>query len=179
MDFGRILEQMVQFFEREKIRYAIVGALGLHAYGLSRATGDMDFLAEKHARESIVAFLESLGYDTLHASDGFSNHVHGLAAMGRLDFIYVGTLTADMIFKRITKTLNFQGMAIPVPRPEHLAAMKIFAMKNDPLREYQEMADLQFLLTLPEIDVDEVKGYFEKHGLMEKYDAIRNKLTTP
>jgi uroporphyrin-3 C-methyltransferase len=34
--------------------------------------------------------------------------------------------------------------------------MKVLAMKNDPERTFQEMADLQFLLRLPEIDRDEM-----------------------
>ncbi len=57
----------------------------------------------------------------------------------------------------------------PGVRPEHLIALKIFAMKNDPERSFREMADIQQLLSLAEIDVDEVKGYFEKYGQLEKF----------
>ncbi len=64
-------------------------------------------------------------------------------------------------------------VAIPVPRAEYLAAMKIHAMKNDPERSFQEMADISFLLHLPEIDEDEVKGYFEKQGMGDKFHEIK------
>ena len=57
-------------------------------------------------------------------------------------------------------------------RAEHLAAMKIQAMKNDPQRTFQEMADILFLLRLPDIDRNEIRGYFEKKGMIDKYDEI-------
>ena len=37
--------------------------------------------------EKLVAFLESLGYETLYRSAGYSNHVHALPDLGRLDFV--------------------------------------------------------------------------------------------
>jgi hypothetical protein len=64
------------------------------------------------------------------------------------------------------------GMRIPVPRPEHLIAMKIVAMKNDPSRTYQDMADVRFLLSLPGVDREEVRAQFEKHGLLERYREL-------
>jgi len=38
------------------------------------------------------------------------------------------------------------------------------------------MADILFLLRLPEIDGDEIRGYFEKQGMIEKYHEIRKLL---
>jgi hypothetical protein len=69
-----------------------------------------------------------------------------------------------------------QGISLAVPRPEHIAAMKIQAMKNDPERVFQEMADILFLLCLPETDREEIRGYFEKQGMLERYDEIRKVL---
>jgi hypothetical protein len=62
---------------------------------------------------------------------------------------------------------------LPVPRPEHLAAMKVQAMKNDPERTLREMADIQFLLSLPDIDEVEIRGYFERSGLLDRYHEIK------
>jgi hypothetical protein len=64
------------------------------------------------------------------------------------------------------------GRSVPVPRAEHLAAMKIHAMKNDPSRTLQEMADIQFLLRLPDVDHEEIRAYFEQSGLLERYLEI-------
>ena len=52
-------------------------------------------------------------------------------------------------------------------RPEHLAAMKIQAMKNGPRRTPGEIADIRFILTLPGIDEPKIRGYFERAGLRD------------
>jgi len=51
-------------------------------------------------------------------------------------------------------------------------------MKNDLERTFQEMADILFLLRVPGIDEEEVKRYFEKQGLIEKYHEIKKSLKT-
>ena len=173
MDFGKVLGTLVTFFEREGCRFAAVGAFGLHAYGLSRATLDLDLVTESEAQPRLVAFLESLGYETLHRSPGYSNHLHPHPDFGRVDFVYVSGETSRLLFGGGGTTLRLGGQNVPVPRPEHLAAMKIHAMKNDPARTLQEMADIQFLLSLPDIDEEEVRAYFERSGLLERYREIK------
>ncbi len=53
-----------------------MGALGLHAYGHDRATFDLNLATESTAQQPLVAFLEGLGYETVHVSSGYSNHAH-------------------------------------------------------------------------------------------------------
>jgi len=53
-----------------------------------------------------------------------------------------------------------------------MIALEVFAMKNDPERSFREMADLQYLLKLPGLDFEDIRGYFEKYGQMEKYDEL-------
>jgi hypothetical protein len=59
-----------------------------------------------------------------------------------------------------------------VPRAEHLAAMKVQAMRNDPSRLLQDLADVQYLLRLAGTDRDEVRSYFDRAGLREWYDKL-------
>ena len=164
---------LTEFLEREGIPYAVVGAFGLQAYGLGRATMDLDLAAEAGARERVLAFLEFLGYETLHVSTGYSNHLHPLPTMGRVDFLYVGGDTGRLLFGQCVRALDLGERRLPVPRPEHLAAMKVQAMKNDPSRTLQEMADIQFLLRLPGVDEEEIRGYFERAELLERYHEIK------
>jgi hypothetical protein len=173
VDFGKVLDTVMTFFEREGFRFAAIGAFGLHAYGLSRATLDLDLATEDAAQPKLVAFLESLGYETLHRSPGYSNHLHPQPDLGRVDFVYVSGETSRILFGGGGTVLRLGGRTVPVPRPEHLAAMKIHAMKNDPSRTLQEMADIQFLLRLTDIDDQEVRGYFERSGLLDRYLEIK------
>jgi hypothetical protein len=94
-----------------------------------------------------------------------------------VDCIYVGEPTATSLFDSATAA-PFLGRNIRVPKPEHLAAMKVLAMKNDPSRTFQEMADLQFILGLAGVDVGEIRNHFERHGLLERFDELRKILDT-
>jgi hypothetical protein len=173
VDFAKVLGILVPFLEREGFRFAAVGAFGLHAYGLSRATFDLDLATEARAQAALVAFLESLGYETLHRSPGYSNHLHPHSDLGRIDLVYVNGETSRLLFGSGGTTLRLGGHSIRVPRAEHLAAMKIHAMRNDPSRTLQEMADIQFLLRLPDVDEEEIRWYFERSGLLERYLEIK------
>ena len=167
-----MLETVVTFLGGEGVRHAVIGAFALHAYGNSRATNDLDLVVDAEAQAGLVMFLESLGYETLYVSAGYSNHLHADPAMGRLDFVYVSGETSRRIFEAAEVRLVHAGIRLAVPRPEHLAAMKILAMKNDPRRTFRELADIQFLLGLPGVDRDQIRAYFERHGLGARFDEL-------
>ena len=168
-----MLETVAGFFERTGFRYAVIGAFGLHAYGLSRGTFDLDFVAEAAAQPKLVAFFESLGYETLHVSAGYSNHLHAMEALGGVDIVYVRGETSERLFEACRTMAGPGGRQVPVPRAEHLAAMKIQAMKNDPRRTLGEMEDIRFILALPGIDEPEIRGYFERAELRDRYDELK------
>jgi hypothetical protein len=176
MNFPKVIHEIAGFMHRENVRFALAGAFALHAYGLSRATSDLDFVTEATARQRLVTFLESLGYETLYSSPGYSNHLHPEAAMGRVDLIYVEGETARRLFDAAGTSFRLGGHELPVPRAEHLGAMKVHAMKNDPGRALQEMADIRFLLQLDGVDEEEIRGYFEKAGLEEKFHEIKRSI---
>lgn len=178
MDFEKALKEIGQFFDKAGLNYALIGAFALHAYGLSRATRDLDFVTELAAQQRLIAFLEALGYETLHVSSGYSNHLHHDPAKGRLDFVYVTGETNRLLFESVRKLLVLADVAVPVPRAEHLAAMKVQAMKNDPERTFQELADILYIMRLPGIDMIEIKGYFERQGLMDRYYEIQKIIET-
>lgn len=172
MKFKKTFQLLIDFFERERIDYALIGAFALKAYGYTRATQDVDFIARQKDQKKIIANLESLGFETLYSSTGYSNHLHPLSGLGRIDFVYVKGDTAESIFKEAVRILLFDNLTVPVVRPEHIVALKVFAMKNDPDRALREMADIKELLSLPEINLQEVQKYFEKYGQMERYYDI-------
>jgi hypothetical protein len=176
LDFAGVFDRVATLLEREGLPVAVVGAFALHAYGLSRATSDLDLVTDAAAQPKLLPFLAALGYETLHASRGYSNHLHADPDLGRLDVVYIEGATSRALFAGCRPLLALGGPAVPVPRPEHLAAMKVQAIKNDPTRTLQDLADVRFLLTLPGIDAGEVRGYFEKAGLLDRYDEIRRTL---
>ncbi len=172
MNLGRVLELVVTHLSGQEHPCALGGGLGLAALGLPRATLDLDLVVPAAAQGSLIEFMEDLGYETLYRSSGYSNHHHPKESLGRVDFIYVSGRTSDSIFSAATEIAGPDGVPVLVPRPEHLAAMKVLAMKNDPQRRFQDLADIARLLELPGIDRDEIRGYFEQHGLRDSWDEL-------
>jgi len=164
---------MAEFFQRSGFRHALAGAFALHAYGLSRGTFDLDFVTQAEAQPDLVTFLESLGYETLHRSAGYSNHLHALADLGRIDVIYVAGETSERLFRDARTMPGTAGRSVLVPRPEHIAAMKVQAMKNDPQRTLRDLDDVRFLLGLPGVSEPEIRGYFERAGLLSRYEEMK------
>jgi hypothetical protein len=171
LDLAAVIGDVGGFLDREGIPFAIVGALALHSYGYSRATNDVDLLVGADAQRSLIAFLEDRGFETLHRSDGYSNHLHSDPALGRLDVIYVDRATEDKIFAE-ARRVPLGGRTIAVPKPEHLVAMKVHAMGNDPSRVFQDMADIQFLIKLPGVDGEEIRQYFQEAGQLERFREL-------
>jgi hypothetical protein len=174
MDVSRVLDLIRPFFENRAEPYALVGGLALLAYGAPRATFDVDLLAPRRTRDDLVAFLEARDFTTLSIQPGFSNHQHSDPALGRVDAIYVSGTTADAVFAGCAQKAITASVQAPVPRPEHLVAMKAQAFAKDATR-YSDLADLQFLLSLPGLDPVEARGYFESAGLAEYFDRLRRR----
>jgi len=52
---------------------------------------------DANAQAAMIQFLESLGYETLHRSTGYSNHRHAEREMGSVDLVYVRDETRTAI----------------------------------------------------------------------------------
>ncbi len=70
MDFARVGRALLEFFAQRQVPAAVVGGFGLQALGIQRATFDLDLVTLRSGQAELVAYLESLGYETLHASTG-------------------------------------------------------------------------------------------------------------
>jgi len=171
VDLAAVIGDVGGFLDGEGIPFAIVGALALHSYGYSRATNDVDLLVGADAQGTLIAFLEHRGFETLYRSDGYSNHLHPDPALGRLDVVYVDRATREKIFAEARRA-PLAGRMTAVPKPEHLAAMKVHAMRNDPSRVFQDMADIQFLMNLPGVDLEEIRRYFQDAGQLERFHEL-------
>jgi hypothetical protein len=152
--------------------FAVIGGISMTAYGMVRTTLDVDLVTTGDAQSEFIEFLESEGYETIHRSAGYSNHTHRDPDKGQVDVVYVRGDTSDALFADVRRVEGPDETLIPVLRAEHLVAMKVFAIKNDPSRTLAELEDIRFLLTLEGVDRDEVRMYFKKHELERLYDEV-------
>lgn len=176
MDFSTVLQRVRSLLDEMGVRYAVIGGLAMAAYGLSRTTLDLDLVVDAPSQEAVIQGMERLGYETVHRSLGYSNHVHADSAMGNVDFVYVEGETADRLFAAIRGVAGPRGSSMPVPSPEHLAAMKVVAMRNDPQRAFQEQSDIRHLITSAGADRDEIRRQYARHGLENRFRELLESL---
>jgi hypothetical protein len=172
MDFERVLQILADFFDARGARWGVIGGLAMAVHGSPRTTLDVDIVAEGDLQEPLIDYLESLGFTTLHRSSGYSNHLHEDPDLGRIDVVYVRGSTSREIFAGAERHQGPGGREVPVPQPEHLAAMKAFAIRNDPSRTLRELADIRVLLDTPGVDRAEIERYFERYGLEHLLDRL-------
>ena len=170
MDFASELGTVRAFLADRRFRVAVIGGVALGAYGNPRLTLDLNIATDAAAQGTLIAFMESQDFPTLHRSPGYSNHRH--PQRGRVDFMYVRGDTADRVFGSTTELPGPGGNPIPVPKPEHLIAMKVQAMRDDPERGLQDLVDIAYLLQVDGIDRDEARGYFVRAGLEERWHEL-------
>ena len=144
----------------------------MHAFGYARFTADVDLIVPSAFQNRVIERMEHEGYETLYRSQGYSNHLHSIAELGRVDFICVDPVTAEKILGS-SKRLMVQQIELPIPRPEYLIAMKLQAIRNDPSRRLRDLADIQHLMRVAGVDLEEVRNYFLRYDLLSDYDEVK------
>ncbi|HEX2957924.1 MAG TPA: hypothetical protein VHO70_13910 [Chitinispirillaceae bacterium] len=82
MEPKQLLSGISKVFKEENIEFAVIGSFGLHAYGYTRATNDIDFIVRLSSQPRIIEFFDSLGFEPLQITSAFSNHLHPLGSIG-------------------------------------------------------------------------------------------------
>ena len=90
--------------------------------------------------------------------------------------MYVRDGTAERLFASARELPGPEARLIPVPIPEHLIAMKVRAIADAPERAWQDMADIGYLLRIAGLDREEVRGYFVRAGLEERWRDLARAL---
>ncbi len=170
MDFAGELQAVEERLGPAGFRLAVIGGLALAAYGNPRLTLDLDLVTDAAAQDSVIAFMEKRGFSTLHRSPGYSNHRH--AERGRVDFMYVRNDTADRLFASVRELPGPAGRTIRVPKPEHLIAMKVQAIKDAPERALQDLVDIAHLLKVEGVDREDARQYFVRADLEDRWHEL-------
>ena len=171
MSLKNIISAIAKFLSDNKIDFGIIGAFALFSYGYSRATEDVDFVVRLEEREKVIAFLESIGFETVFTSDAFSNHRHIIGSI-QVDFMFVYGGTADDIFNNINTRALYKDLTVPVVSVEHLTAMKLFSGTNNVTRRDKDFSDIKELLGRTEFDSEIVKKYFKQYNLEDLYEEF-------
>lgn len=160
-----LLDSVHGRLEAAGVDHALIGAFALAAWGVQRATNDVDFLIDGAKAAVARQALESNGFTVFHASDD----VLQMAGPGPVDFVLARRpLSLAMLTRASART--FRG--IKCVEPEDLIGLKIQAYKNDPRRELQDRADIQRLIGVsPSLDWARIRQYAE---LFSEWPAVED-----
>jgi hypothetical protein len=168
MNFRLVLQKLTDAFQREGIRYALMGGFAMGLWGVGRATVDLDMLIERKDAGKVDSIMSDLGYVCRYRSENVSQYISELNVLGEVDFLHAfREASLEMLDRAEEKKVFGDELSVRVLRPEDIVGMKLQAIKNNPKREQGDIADIESLLSLHSDNLDwgAVEKYFMMFGL--------------
>lgn len=163
MNFELVFKELLQKFNEQNIRFALIGGFALHVAGFTRATNDIDFLIEADDLVKVKGIMSRLGYELTHESPEFSNYWHPMKHLGCVDYLHARREYTRKMLARARKHKILKNSAVPVLIPEDIIGLKVQSMVNNPARRSLDMADIEYLLReqLDDLDLKMIREYFD------------------
>ena len=175
MDFKLVIEKLLTAFKKEGVQYALMGGFALGAWGVPRATVDIDFLVNRDDMEKVHKIMTGMGYECRYQTENVSQYVSQLKVFGEVDFLHAFREASLEMIQRASETEVFGGsLKVKVLRPEDLIGLKLQAIKNNPSRERTDMADIESLLAVHKDNLDWllIEKYFKIFEMEDLYNKL-------
>ena len=175
MDFVKVFEYLLKEFQKENIDFAIIGGFALQAYGLARATQDIDLLVLVDNKDKVKEIMIKGVLNLLHESNDVLNFIGSKPALGRVDFLLAQRKYTHEMLKRAAEKDVFEGkFKVKFIKVEDQIGLKVQSSSNDPERYHQDMADVKELIKNNDskLDMNIIKEYFSIFNRMEELDKI-------
>ena len=146
-----------------QFRVALIGGFALAFYGVQRATGDVDFLADGIGSDALHSVLLEGGAVCLHRSEDAANYGPGTSELSPVDFIYARRERAlAMLARAKGKRVGGEALKVPVVDAEALIGLKLQGIVNEPSRRHQDEADIRALLKarVDQLDEQVLRDYY-------------------
>ena len=111
----------------------VIGGNALIAYGSDRLTQDCDCAVVSETEKELASELVKQGYVFQEQQDSFTRYVH----LGRLKPVVDVMLLNKETFEKLwleSREVLLGGVRLRVPKPLHLVALKLHALKQNPDR---------------------------------------------
>ncbi|OQX00396.1 MAG: hypothetical protein BWK80_61905 [Desulfobacteraceae bacterium IS3] len=169
---------------QNNIPFALIGAMSLILYGLSRYTSGIDLLTEGHYRPQLIQSMEKLGYTCYQKSDSFAQFESETETFGYIDFMFVNTEDGKNILRRCIVAGNDLFGDSPVIQPTDHIILKLMAIANNPKRSPRHEADISAILRLYKkglipacfetLDTDRIYQFADKFGQRQRFKKHLN-----
>ncbi|GER94296.1 hypothetical protein A45J_2057 [hot springs metagenome] len=178
MDFKVVLKQLLTAFKENDIHYALMGGFAMGAWGVPRATVDIDFLVLRDDMDKVDAIMQSLGYECKYKTENVSQYVSPLQVFGEVDFLHAfRTHSLSMLQRAEDKKIFGETISVKVLKVEDLIGLKVQAIANNKERTIVDLADIESLLITysPTLDWSLIEEYFKLFGLNDIFENLKEK----
>lgn len=149
-----LFERLADAAAREGLGVLVIGGHAVNAYGYSRTTVDVDFLVAVSCFPKWRVVFESAGYRWAGQTETFARMDPPVTDPPSLpvDVMLVSPETFERLYAE-RKVLNFGNAPLPVPKPLHLIALKLHAMRNpERFKKGKDLPDILNLISICQID---------------------------
>jgi len=160
------------------LNYLVIGGHAVNFYCEPRTTLDVDFLVRKVDQQRWTELLHIEGFMIRHDGGTFVQFSPPYGIEWRLDLMLVNDQTFDRL-KHEAHPVQVLGVSTLIPRPEHLIAMKLHALKHGHSERFEkDLGDVLSLIRSAELDARSgaFRGLVEQFGTMEIYERILERI---
>jgi hypothetical protein len=154
---------------RESFRVALIGGFALSFLGVTRATGDVDFLADAAGSDALHDALTAKGFVARHRTAEVANYAAS-GSFAPVDFVFSRRPATQAMLER-AHLVELPDTAARVARidAEGIIGLKAQAVANDPRRRRQDEADIVALLraNAGRLDLALIRSYFEAFDMTD------------
>jgi predicted nucleotidyltransferase len=173
MEIFRLVEQASR---SQNLPLLVIGGHAVNAYGYSRTTLDVDFLIAVESFPKWRPVLESLGYTWKGQTENFArlDPPETTPPSFPIDVMFVSAETFGKLRTECIH-LDFGGTSLPVPKPIHLIALKLHAMRNpERFKKGKDLPDILNLVSICNIDTtgEEFLGILDRYANNETRDLV-------
>ena len=161
-----------------KLSWLLIGGHAINWYVEPRATLDVDFLSCVDDKGNWSKLLQEEGFKIQNEHENFIQFSPPHGVSWRLDIMLVNRQTHDKLCAG-AQDIQCLGVPVKVPRPEHLVALKLHAMRHGPDTRFdKDLGDVLGLIRNCRLDIDgqELKETLQQYGTPEIERIIRDRL---
>ncbi|MDP6526089.1 MAG: hypothetical protein QGI24_10315 [Kiritimatiellia bacterium] len=177
LDADRVLDVVTRLLPDMGIDVLMIGGHAVNAYGVSRATQDIDFMIAADNVNDVRQIMHDAGFTNLAVHQTVTFFSRPGSSL-RVDFLKVDRGTMDALMANARKVNYFSGYSVWIPELKDLLAMKLFALASvGAKREDKDFSDIVNLSMENHLDPDtDLCELCEKFGTAEIYQRICNRI---
>lgn len=172
------MQAVFDLLARSQRPLLIIGGHALEAHGVSRQTADVDCLIAAEDRAALGELLHSGGFTLVGETENFARYEHQSPLLPDVDVLLVDATTLEKLLPAAVP-IHGSREGLRTPALAHLIALKLHAIRNNPLREARDLGDIAELLranpkSIPSEELAALCSQFGPAGIEAKLKFLRS-----